>query len=65
MTTEVPELRIIDAALWDRVKARQAGIREAMSPAGVGDARPRSERARRPDYVLSGLVRCDCCRQDT
>ncbi|WP_415639398.1 recombinase family protein, partial [Paracoccus nototheniae] len=62
VTTEVPELRIIDAALWDRVKARQAGIRAKMNPAGVGDPRPRPERARRPDYLLSGLVRCDCCR---
>ena len=61
VTTEVPELRIIDAALWDRVKARQADIREAMNPAGVSDPRPRPERARRPDYLLSGLVRCDCC----
>ncbi|WP_420704418.1 recombinase family protein [Paracoccus marcusii] len=61
VTTEVPELRIIDAALWDRVKARQAGIREAMNPAGVSDPRPRPERAKRPDYLLSGLVRCDCC----
>lgn len=45
VTTEVPELRIIDAALWDRVKARQADIREAMNPAGVNDpARGRSGR---------------------
>lgn len=61
VTTEVPELRIIDAPLWDRVKARQAGIREAMNRPGVGDSRPRPERARRPDYLLSGLVRCACC----
>ncbi|WP_337960276.1 zinc ribbon domain-containing protein [Paracoccus marcusii] len=61
VTTEVPELRIIDAALWDRVKARQAGIREAMNPAGVNDARIGPECARRPAYLLSGLVRCDCC----
>ncbi|WP_240637656.1 recombinase family protein [Paracoccus aestuarii] len=61
VTTEVPELRIIDAALWDRVKVGQAGIREAMNPAGVDDPRPRPERARRPDYLLSGLVRCECC----
>ncbi|TJZ82031.1 recombinase family protein [Paracoccus hibiscisoli] len=61
VTTEVPDLRIIDAALWDRVKARQAGIREAMNPAGVNVPRPRPERARRPDYLLSGLVRCEGC----
>lgn len=61
VTTEVPELRIIDAALWDRVKARQAGIREAMNPAGVNDARIGPECARRPAYLLSDLVRRDCC----
>ncbi|MFN3314739.1 MAG: zinc ribbon domain-containing protein [Hyphomonas sp.] len=59
--TEVPDLRIIDDALWDRVKTRQAGIREALNPAGVKDQRPRPERARRPDYLLSGLLSCDCC----
>lgn len=61
VTTEVPDLRIVDDALWDRVKARQAGIREAMNPAGVKYQRPKPERARRPDYLLSGLLRCNCC----
>lgn len=65
VTTEVPELRIIDAVLEDRANARQAGIREAMNPAGVNDARLGPECARRPAYLLSGLVRCACCRQDT
>jgi site-specific DNA recombinase len=30
-----------------------------MNPAGVQSARP--ERARRPDYLFSGLVKCGCC----
>ena len=43
-TVAVPELQIIDLALWDRVKARQAAIRDAMNPAGVknGATRPRT-----------------------
>ena len=57
----VPELRIVDDLLWDRVKARQEGVRQVMNPAGVLAERPRPERARRPTYLLSGLLRCGCC----
>ena len=32
-----------------------------MNPAGVLTERPRLERARRPSYLLSGLLRCACC----
>nr|WP_281348989.1 zinc ribbon domain-containing protein [Paracoccus limosus] len=32
-----------------------------MNPAGVQSARPRPERARRPDYFFSGLIKCACC----
>ena len=31
VTTDVPELRIIDADLWDAVKRRQAGLRRAIA----------------------------------
>lgn len=58
---EVPELRLIGDDLWDRVKARQNGIRDAMNPAGVKNERPRPENARRPAYLLAGLMRCGCC----
>ena len=58
----VPDLQIIDNTLWDRVKARQAGIRMDMNPAGVQNDRPsRPENARRPSYLLSGLLKCGCC----
>ena len=60
-TKTVPELRIVDDALWGRVKARQSEVRQAMNPAGVLAERPRPERARRPTYLLSGLLRCACC----
>ncbi|MGO4910697.1 zinc ribbon domain-containing protein, partial [Pseudorhodobacter sp. W20_MBD10_FR17] len=57
----VPELQIIDLALWDRVKARQAAIRDAMNPAGVKNGATRPENARRPGYLFSGLLKCSCC----
>lgn len=60
-TVLVPELQIIDLALWDRVKARQAAIRDAMNPAGVKNGATRPENARRPGYLFSGLLKCSCC----
>jgi len=54
----VPHLRIIDDELWDLVKERQRASRcSVMSP----DKGIRSERARRPRYLLSGLLRCGTC----
>ncbi|WP_435171285.1 recombinase zinc beta ribbon domain-containing protein [Falsirhodobacter sp. 1013] len=61
ITEQVPELRIIDETLWQRVKDRQGAIREAMNPAGVKMERPDIGRARRPEYLLSGLLTCACC----
>ncbi|ETX10766.1 recombinase, partial [Roseivivax halodurans JCM 10272] len=58
---EVPTLRLVDDALWQRVKARQSAVRQDMNPAGVKDAALRPERARRPTYLLSGLIKCGCC----
>ena len=55
---EVPHLRIIDQELWDRVKQRQEKTRSRVIK-GAGNIR--SERARRPRYLLSGLLRCGNC----
>ena len=57
--TEVPALRIIDQALWEAVKARQAEARIEMprDEAG-GNALNRTHRRR---FLLSGLLRCGCC----
>jgi site-specific DNA recombinase len=51
-------LRIVDEALWTQVKSRQTVVRQAM----IGD-RPtaRSEDARRPRYLFSGLLTCGVC----
>ena len=57
----VPDLKIIDDKLWDRVKARQAAVRMDMNPAGVLNERTRPENGRRPGYLFSGLLKCDCC----
>ena len=54
----VPHLRIIDDQLWNLVKERQWASRSSvMTP----DKGVRSERARRPRYLLSGLLRCGSC----
>jgi site-specific DNA recombinase len=55
---EVPELRIVDDDLWQRVKARQQERRDAVSTDADG---VRPERARRPSYLLSGLLHCGVC----
>ncbi|MFC0280508.1 zinc ribbon domain-containing protein, partial [Falsigemmobacter intermedius] len=53
-------MRIISDDLWEAVKLRQAEMRELMN-LGTGDGPHRPERTRRPDYLLSGLMRCACC----
>src|SRR5262249_14292646 len=55
---EVPDLRIIDDHLWSRVKERQQGSRSRVMTRDQG---VRSERARRPSYLLSGLLKCGTC----
>ncbi|MCA1285519.1 recombinase family protein [Salipiger bermudensis] len=63
LTTEKPDLRIIDEALWDKVKARQDLIdttrtrAEAGGKSGAGAA----QSARRRKYLLSGLLTCGQC----
>ncbi len=54
---DVPFLRIIDDDLWNAVKDRQQGTRRQ-----IAEGRDiRSERARRPRYLLSGLLQCGVC----
>ena len=62
ITEDVPDLRIIDQALWDSVKAKQGAIREdILSERAQDPTTPKIERARRARYLLSGLLRCGCC----
>jgi site-specific DNA recombinase len=53
-----PHLRIVDDTLWKEVKARQKHIQYDLTHDGAG---VRSERARRPAYLLSSLIRCGVC----
>jgi site-specific DNA recombinase len=55
---EVPDLRIVDDQLWNEVKARQRHVRHALMHDNAGI---RSERSRRPVYLLSNLLRCGSC----
>jgi len=55
---EVPQLRIIDDQLWDLVKERQQDSRSRVTTKNQG---VRSERARRPRYLLSNLLKCGRC----
>jgi site-specific DNA recombinase len=56
---EVPQLRIIDAALWERVQTRLAGIRES-SGANAPD-RERWWEQRRARHLVSGKCVCGIC----
>ena len=48
---DVPELRIIDQDLWERVKERQRGLRKL----------PSFHEKQRPRMLLSYLLKCGCC----
>ena len=62
ITEHVPTLRIISDSLWSRVKARQGAIRDdILVERGQNPAAPKTERARRARYLLSGLLQCGCC----
>jgi len=62
---EVPELRIVDDALWQAVRDRQAVIADKY--ANVTEAVRKHHKKnqlngkRRPQSLLSGLVYCGCC----
>ena len=61
MIEDVPDLQIIDNALWDKVEARQSALRDDINAAGIKNKRTRPENARRPSYLFSGLLKCSCC----
>ncbi|WP_323041522.1 recombinase family protein [Gemmobacter sp.] len=57
--TEVPELRIIDDALWTRVKHRQGEI--DADPRVKAIKATRFWEHKRSPHLLTGLLRCGCC----
>ena len=54
----VPELRIVDEQLWQKVKARQMAVRTEMGKDEIGNP---FNRAHRRKFLLSGLLACGCC----
>ena len=52
--TEVPDLRIIEDDLWERVRARQGALKSKGTDVPVWDRR-------RPKTLFSGLMTCGCC----
>ena len=52
--TEVPDLRIIDDALWETVRVRQGALKSKETGVPVWDRR-------RPRTLFSGLMECGCC----
>jgi DNA invertase Pin-like site-specific DNA recombinase len=57
ITTEVPQLRIIDDELWNQVKSRQRAIRTLTD----NGKQAQFKRARRPKFLFSGLAKCTEC----
>lgn len=57
--TDVPEMRIIDDALWDRVKLRQGEIDN--DPRVNAIKATRFWEKKRQIHLLTGLLRCGCC----
>ena len=58
VAVDVPDLRIVDDDLWQRVKQRQIELRRMAMPQ-LSSRRPAD--TRRPRYLLSGLVKCGVC----
>ncbi len=54
---DIPELRIIDDALWDQVKQRQMAVRDNYDATTTN----KLNRTHRPSYLLSGILRCAHC----
>ena len=57
--TEVPELRIIEGELWERVKARQGEI--DRDPRVTAIKATRFWEKKRQIHLLTGLLRCGTC----
>ena len=52
--TEVPELRIVDDALWQAARDRQGALKSKETDVPIWGRR-------RPRYLFSGLMKCGCC----
>jgi len=62
--TEVPELRIVDDALWQAARQRQQEISVKFENVTKGVRAYRAKKLnglRRPAFLFSGLLKCGCC----
>jgi DNA invertase Pin-like site-specific DNA recombinase len=59
ITTEVPDLRIVDDGLWADVKQRQGAI--AAEPRVAAIKATRFWEKKRQVHLLTGLLHCGCC----
>ena len=65
IVAEVPELRIIDDALWQEVRDRQAELSKIFAASNNATREANAKRphsARRPSFLLSGLLTCGVCQ---
>jgi site-specific DNA recombinase len=64
ITKDAPDRRIVSPELWDRAKARQAGLDHRRSSGQRTPAEPGAVpfwSKQRPRYLFSGLMRCGQC----
>src|SRR5271166_7195760 len=64
ISTEVPELRIVDEALWQNAKARQGELTIKYANVITATRAAHANRlngTHRPRSLLSGLLVCGCC----
>ncbi len=64
ITVDVPELRIVDDALWKAAKDRQGELSEKYATAIEATRNAHANRlngAHRPRHLLSGLLECGVC----
>ena len=64
ITTEVPELRIVDDELWQAAKVRQGELAEKYANVITATRAAHANRlncTHRPRSLLSGLLVCGCC----
>ncbi|WBO24342.1 recombinase family protein [Sphingomonas abietis] len=62
--TEVPDLRIVDDALWQAVRVRQSELASKYQATTLGVLAAREKmlhELRRPVFLFSGLLECGCC----
>lgn len=61
ITKDVPEMRLVQQDLWERVKTRQGDLKASSSASKQKKGEAGYWDRRRPRYLLSGLIKCGAC----